>query len=260
MRCKALLNVCVIDMKREQYKYGIIIIIIIIIVVVVVVIIIVIIVIIILCGNLLKQLIKVYFLFRYDWRCNFDYYHQNGICNDTIDQYYTNFSSMIWGVYPNNNYSCHHGAGNAVMGMNEPNHFKQSNRTGEQVAAIWHLVEQNANGKPIISPSAAPCGKDCNGNTTEWFDSFFAACNGSCNITYLATHTYWCNADKVMNFLLDLYNRYGYKIWLTEFTCRPNPKKVDKAGRVRTFLEAILPRLESADYVDRYYIYFIYYL
>ena len=79
-----------------------------------------------------------------------------------------------------------------------------------------------------MSPSAA------GGKSEEWFEAFFDACASlGCRIDYLATHDYNGDADRVMNRLEDLYNRsvinlelvvqlllvqrFGKKIWLTEF-------------------------------------------
>jgi hypothetical protein len=164
---------------------------------------------------------------------------------------------MIWGVYPFNNYTCHHDMQTpAVMGMNEPNHPNQADRTPAEVVAIWPEMEANSNGLPLISPSAARCGSYCAQTELEWWDEFFLLCNGSCNVTYLAVHSYWCNADKVMNYLEMLYNRYNRPIWLTEFACRPNENNRNE-GRIKRFMEAILPRLEAADYVIKYCIFLV---
>lgn len=36
---------------------------------------------------------------------------------------------------------------------------------------------------------------------------------------YLATHDYSCTPGVTLQYLKRLYDRYGYKIWLTEFSC-----------------------------------------
>ena len=46
----------------------------------------------------------------------------------------------------------------------------------------------------------------------------------------------------------DLYNAYNRKIWLTEVAC---PGTRDPAT-IRRYMEELVPRLEAADYVDRY--------
>jgi hypothetical protein len=72
-----------------------------------------------------------------------------------------------------------------------------------------------------------------------------------CRITYMATHCYSCTPSSTLSYLQKLHARYGYKIWLTEFSCgdhaqgRPTPEH-------RKFMEGVLPLLDSADYVFRY--------
>ena len=56
----------------------------------------------------------------------------------------------------------------------------------------------------------------------------------NCRIDYLATHDYVGKENKVMNKLEDLYNRYGKKIWLTEFAmcCTRHKWEVEKFMKV----------------------------
>jgi hypothetical protein len=133
-----------------------------------------------------------------------------------------------------------------ILGFNEPNHFKQSNLTALEAALLWPEIEKISGGRPLVSPSASPCGGKCHGDTQEWFDLFFRYCNG-CRVDYLATHAYNCEADSTMNFLYGLYIRYGRKIWLTEFAC---PYTSDPENE-KKYMSQILPRLESAPFVFR---------
>ena len=45
-----------------------------------------------------------------------------------------------------------------------------------------------------------------------------------------------------------MYNRYGKKIWLTEFAC----PMTNDPNTIKQYMQEVLPRLEAADYVDRY--------
>ena len=36
---------------------------------------------------------------------------------------------------------------------------------------------------------------------------------------YLAAHDYSCTPTSTMDYLKQLHERYGYKVWLTEFSC-----------------------------------------
>ena len=52
----------------------------------------------------------------------------------------------------------------------------------------------------------------------------------------------------MMGHLEDLYNRYGLKIWLTEFAvCCTHDQE-----EVINFAKEIIPKLEAAEYVHRY--------
>ena len=65
---------------------------------------------------------------------------------------------------------------------------------------------------------------------------------------YLATHGYWCDANILMQYLKDLYDRFHKKIWLTEFSC----PKTHNPWQELHFMKQALPRLEAAHYVYRY--------
>ncbi|XP_045172208.2 uncharacterized protein LOC123534169 isoform X2 [Mercenaria mercenaria] len=183
----------------------------------------------------------------YDWAANGDKLRKRNNCTD-FAQYLPLHVPMTWGngsTFPN--YIIQEVA-EYLLGFNEPNHQAQSNLTAQQAFELWPEVITLATGKKLVSPAAAPCGKNCNGDAFEWFDEFFRLCNGNCKLDYLATHVYYCDADRVMNYLLELYNKYNLTIWVTEFAC---PGETDPAI-VLAFMEAILPRLEAADYVFRY--------
>jgi hypothetical protein len=135
------------------------------------------------------------------------------------------------------------------LGFNEPNHQAQSNLTSRQAAELWPQVEAVATtDRKLVSPAAAPCGKNCQGdNVTAWFSDFFKFCDG-CRVDYLATHVYYCDPDRVMNYLSGLFEDFKLQIWVTEFAC---PAETDPAI-VLEFMKAILPRLEEAPYIFRY--------
>ena len=132
-----------------------------------------------------------------------------------------------------------------LLGFNEPNHLNQSNLTPAEAASHWPEVEALADGRPIVSPSAAPCGGNCI-STEDWFDWFFGNCTG-CRVDYLATHAFYCNPDYTMAFLENLYNKYQKKIWLTEFACKLTTNVYDQFY----LMDVLLPRLEEADFVYR---------
>ena len=46
-----------------------------------------------------------------------------------------------------------------------------------------------------------------------------------CRITYLATHSYSCTPATTLAYLRQLHERYGYPVWLTEFSCGDGAKR-----------------------------------
>ena len=175
-----------------------------------------------------------------------NHYRSNPECVP-FDALLNRYVPMVWSWYPG-----HSGTvrvpdhAEAILGFNEPNHKQQANLKAADAAVYWHNIEQQSKGKPLVSPSSAPCGNNCNGDTIAWFDEFFRHCNG-CRVDYLATHHYSCNADTTMHFLKSLYDRYGKKIWLTEFAC---PYSADPHRQLH-YMRTLLPKLEASPYVYR---------
>ncbi|XP_072035950.1 uncharacterized protein [Amphiura filiformis] len=133
-----------------------------------------------------------------------------------------------------------------VLGFNEPNHPKQAYMSPQDAAIRWKELETEGRENGAIyfgSPAAAPGGD----NYIEWFDTFFELCT-DCQIDFLATHLFNCNTNRVMNFLTNLWERYGKKIWLTEFAC---PHTTDPNDQL-DYMKEVLPLLEEADFVERY--------
>jgi hypothetical protein len=61
-------------------------------------------------------------------------------------------------------------------------------------------------------------------------------------MTNAMTRFYAVTADSTMSYLESLYKRYGYKVWLTEFSCGDGAAARPTADHVK-FMQAILPRL-----------------
>jgi len=157
------------------------------------------------------------------------------------------FVPMIWGYHEDNPWHDDESDPVAekypiILGFNEPNKGDQSDISPETAAAAWIEIQEMYPDRLLVSPAPA-------GGNTNWFDPFFEACEElGCRIDYLATHDYEGKANHVMNRLEMLYNRYGKKIWLTEFAkcCTRSLQEVED------FAKEIIPRLEEADYVYRY--------
>ncbi|KAL4223214.1 hypothetical protein ACF0H5_016686 [Mactra antiquata] len=184
----------------------------------------------------------------YDWGSTLKEIEEKSGCHN-VEQYKPSFIPMLWGKHSLENATIYKEA-QYILGFNEPNHRKQSNLTAAQAAALWPQIENLGKGKMLVSPSASGCGggsKMCHGDVIEWFDVFFRLCTG-CRVDYIATHAYHCKADTTMNYLNTIYQRYGKKIWLTEFAC-PHVLNPD---RELEYMRELLPRLEAAPFVFRY--------
>lgn len=130
-----------------------------------------------------------------------------------------------------------------IFAFNEPNHADQSNLSPRMAAYAWIELQEKYPNKILVSPSASPP------NTEKWFDEFFPICMElGCRIDYLATHSYSCDAAHDMKYLQGLYERYGLKIWFTEFAC-PNTRDPNVA---LNYMKEMLPMLEKADYIWKY--------
>merc|ERR1712087_790976 len=83
----------------------------------------------------------------------------------------------------------------------------------------------------------------------DWFDAFFAlpGCEKT-TVDFIATHKYGCNVTDTVEYVKDLYKRYGKPVWLTEFSCAGAPKDKQLA-----FMKDILPIFdEMQDIIPRY--------
>eukprot|EP01084_Bolivina_argentea_P133180 235025_1 len=148
---------------------------------------------------------------------------------------------MIWGAqYVNDTIP---GDFKHLLGFNEPNVKGQSNMTPQEAYKDWKIIQKKYGDKILISPA---CGQN---GANNWYDEFFKLCNGTCNISFLAVHAYMKTAQDVMNFLEALWNRYHLKIWLTEFNYNLNGGTIQDQ---QSFMNALIPKLESAQYVYRY--------
>merc|ERR1719188_2323908 len=152
------------------------------------------------------------------------------------------FIPMVWGYYGSitpdieEKYPM-------ILGFNEPNHSDQSNLSPAKAAEGWIKLQEAYPDRELVSPAPAQ------GGQYEWFDEFFEICDSlGCRINYVAIHDYRGNANNVMNMLETLYNRYGRKVWLTEFAkcCTRDVTQVEN------FMKDVIPRLEAADFVYRY--------
>ena len=136
-----------------------------------------------------------------------------------------------------------------MLGFNEPNNVHNCNRPASDVAAAWGQVMQQWPNSQLVSPATA-------GDGTAFFDEFFAACKtffgaSGCRISYVAIHDYSCTASKTMAYIDSIYKRYGYPVWLTEFSCGDGAAGKPTSAHL-TYMKEIVPQLDAAPHVYRY--------
>eukprot|EP00037_Helgoeca_nana_P024630 m.262971 g.262971 ORF g.262971 m.262971 type:complete len:347 (+) comp26697_c0_seq1:147-1187(+) len=136
------------------------------------------------------------------------------------------------------------------MGFNEPNNLHNWNTEPAKVAQAWKTVMSNHPESMLVSPATA-------GNGLPWFDQFFGNCTAlyggtnGCNISYLAAHDYACDPTTTLSYLETLHTRYGFPVWLTEFSCGDHADGRPTDDHIR-FMTKVLPLLDAADFVFRY--------
>ena len=185
---------------------------------------------------------------RYDWQ-ETAWYHRKNHCTNVTQR--SGRVPMIWGWRHINDYPIHvPDDAQTVLIFNEPNFYKQANLSAADAARLWKTeIQPKLAGKTLVGPTAAPCSTSskCYGDVDEWFLDFFKHCQ-HCQIDYIATHLYYCNADQTMAKLQHLWNLFQKPIWLTEFAC-PHSHSVSTQ---LAYMKAILPRLEAAHFVAKY--------
>lgn len=135
------------------------------------------------------------------------------------------------------------------LGFNEPNNAHNCNTPADVVAKAWKFVMDTYPDSLLVSPATA-------GNGTAWYDLFFATCKqlygpSGCRISFLATHDYSCTPSSTLSYLKMLNERYGYPVWLTEFSCGDGAQG-NPTSKHLAFMKEIFPMLDAAPFVFRY--------
>ena len=145
-----------------------------------------------------------------------------------------------------------------LLGFNEPNFKSQANLTPTQAAALWLVLQEVARRKnlKLVSPAVNYCG-DCvqeNGTTysspTQYLDAFFAACP-SCQVDYIAVHTYVCQEQYLRQKVAEL-KKYNKPIWVTEFSCSDIDHSQITLGLQQKYLTDAVNYLENDPAIFRY--------
>lgn len=142
-----------------------------------------------------------------------------------------------------------------LLTFNEPNFAVQGNLTPQQAASYWPQIEALADqhNLAIVSPALNFCGGACNETDPfVWLDQFFAAC-ANCRVDYLAIHSYVCYDTALQSaYLKPFVQKYGKKLWLTEFSCGDGSADGTQLSVQKTYMQAAVADLEANDDVFRY--------
>lgn len=169
------------------------------------------------------------------------------------------FCPMAWGSTFNEeelrSYLTEHPGVKYLLGFNEPNFKNQANMTPAQAVEVWPRLEAIAEefGLGLVGPAVNYSPDAPYTDPTTWYDEFFELYPDA-RVDYIALHCYMVAADGMMNYINSIAERYGKKIWLTEFcawdgltTNAESARKIQRDEMVRK-VEA----LELSEHVFRY--------
>ncbi|KAL4865306.1 hypothetical protein BDV12DRAFT_200249 [Aspergillus spectabilis] len=176
------------------------------------------------------------------WGYNWGF-HRNG-ADSSFD-----FSPMLWGLpsSPNPEWTAAVGVEGIteILGFNEPDLGAQANITPSDAAAGYLEYMEPFAGQVRISTPAVTNGPPPNMGT-GWMDQFFEHCT-TCTLDFVAIHWYANNdPDGFKSHVQQFYDKYNLPIWITEFAASGSGEEQI------SFLQAVLPWLDSQPYVERY--------
>ena len=168
----------------------------------------------------------------------------------------TDFVPMIWGYWGKPETIAKVGISakasgiRELLGFNEPDQKKQANLSVEKALNNWPLLMET--GLRLGSPG-------CVQPDGDWMKSFMNGVRKQrLKVDFVCVHSYGgANADALIARLHKIHKLYGKPIWITEFAvgdwkAKSTAQNRHKPAAVLRFMEAVLPRLEKLDFVERY--------
>lgn len=178
------------------------------------------------------------------------------------------FVPMIWGGYQANQFEIDrilgYGDVQSVLGFNEPERPDQANMTVGDAIAAWRTLSAGT-GIDLISPGVADTG-GANGGQA-WLANFMGQANAEgLKVDGVAFHWYGAStpndaigaANSFISRVDSYHNSYGLPVWITEFGIIDwggNYTTEEMRAANATFLDNVIPRLESRNYVAGYAFY-----
>lgn len=173
------------------------------------------------------------------------------------------FIPQAWGAYDENKLRAYYKAhpnDRYLLGFNEPNFPDQAAMLPAEAAEKWHSLEALAKELnlilvgPAMNYAGSPLKDGKVWNPFDWMDAFIAAYKEKYgtepHYDYTAVHAYMDRADAMMDFVDKFYNKYGKKVWLTEFCAWENANLT--AEQQQEYMIGKLKALETSDHVYRY--------
>ena len=173
------------------------------------------------------------------------------------------FIPQAWSNYDENKlraYYAAHPNDKYLLGFNEPNFPDQANMLPTEAAEKWHSLEAFAkeNGLILIGPAMNYAGSPLKDGKVwgpyEWMDAFIAAYKSKYgtepHFDYTAVHAYMDKADQVMTLVDGFAEKYGKKVWLTEFCAWESPDIT--AEKQQEYMIGKVKALEMSNNVYRY--------
>ena len=165
--------------------------------------------------------------------------------------YDVNKMKAYYAAHPNDRY---------LLGFNEPNFPDQGNMLPSEAAEKWHDLEAFAkeNNLILVAPAMNYAGKPLKDgkiwNPFDWMDAFIAAYKEKYgtepHYDYTAVHAYMDAANSMMDFVNKFAERYGKKVWLTEF-CAWESETLTADDQQKYMIDKV-KELENSDNVYRY--------
>jgi hypothetical protein len=136
----------------------------------------------------------------------------------------------------------------SVLSFNEPDQVGGGGTGMDVNAAVaahkQYIQPLASQGLKIGSPSVTNGGEENKG--ISYLQKFMNGCS-DCNIDFVVAHYYGTdNADEFKNYLTKFHQTFNKPVWVTEFGVNPGQ------GDAAAFLKAVLPWLDSQDWIQRY--------
>ena len=140
-----------------------------------------------------------------------------------------------------------------VLGFNEPDLKEESNMSVSDALEKWEFLCQNLDSRiKLVSPAPSY-------PTRAWLDEFMAGvAQRGLRCDYVAVHMYaGIGTQNYQSVIRDVYNKFGKKIWITEFAPRDDNAKNNgynsyTESRVLDQMKVLLPAYEGMNEVFRY--------